>query len=171
MKILKFAVALVLSSAAFAGCGKENRFSFPPLTAEEKALARETPFEDQGRNADPVGLWMSTVTVQGQPAFQAFEAFTGEGLEFLNDNGSPLSGNVCFGVWSAKGRTIQVYHPSWSYDEAGNLIGTLVIKSTIVLDPGGNTYKGTVTAEAFDLNGHSQGVVLTGTLTGKRITI
>jgi len=116
------------------------------------------------------GLWLSTVTVDGQPAFQAFEAFTQDGLEFLNDNGSPVEGNVCFGIWTAAGKNVKVTHPAWNYDPSGNLIGSVVIRETFTLDPGGNAFTGSISVEAFDLNGNSFGIVFQGDVAGKRIT-
>ncbi len=178
MKLMTYATFAVLTSAmastAFAGCGKENRFVYPPIGQESRAAAARSAFE-QGPDAAPpnkdnvTGLWLVTVNADGQVAFQAYEAFTGEGLEFLNDNGSPLAGNVCFGMWTVQGKTVKVTHPSWSYDDSGNLIGTVIISSIITINPDGNTYKGTYTVEAFDLNNHSQGIVLQGSLTARKL--
>ena len=118
-----------------------------------------------------VGLWAVNVTLGGQVIYQAFESFTLDGLEFLNDNGPTLEGNVCFGVWTAPSRnTIKVYHPSWNYDMSGNLIGTVVIRDQITLDASGNSFKGTVVVDTYDLNGNVAAPELQAQLSGKRIT-
>lgn len=112
------------------------------------------------------------LTLGGQIIYQAFESFTSDGLEFLNDNGSPLEGNVCFGAWTPPSRnTVRVYHPSWNYDMAGNLIGTVIIKEQFTFDPGGNSFRGTVVVNTYDLNGHVSGPELQAQLSGKRITV
>ena len=59
---------------------------------------------------------------------------------------------------ATKTDTIQVNHPSWNYDETGNVIGTVVLKSEIVVLPGGNSYRGTVTIEVFDVNDRSASI-------------
>ena len=174
------AVATMLAPGANAGCGKQLASKLAALPAAEPAseqaesrsvvaLARA---EDTPSLAlSSVGLWAVNVTLSGQIIYQAFESFTIDGLEFLNDNGSPLEGNVCFGVWTASSRnTIKVYHPSWSYDMNGNLIGTVVIKEQIALEPGGNSFKGTVVVDSYDLNGKVSGPELQAQLSGKRIT-
>jgi hypothetical protein len=134
-----------------------------------QAIVPDAEQPDPGKG-NPAGLWLTTVSIDGQAVFQAFEAFTGDGLEFLNDNGSPIEGNVCFGYWTSTGKNIKVIHPSWNYDMNGNLIGTIVITSNVTLDPGGNTFKGNVSVEAFGLDGSSQGIVLQAALTGKRLS-
>ena len=117
------------------------------------------------------GLWSTSILLNGQVIYQAFESFTSDGLEFLNNNGSPVEGNVCFGVWSASSRgAVQVRHPSWSYDMNGNLIGTVVITEQITFDAGGNVFKGSVTVASFDLNGNVSGPELQAAVVGKRIT-
>ena len=118
-----------------------------------------------------VGMWEASVILGGETIIQSFESFTSDGLEFLNDNGSPMEGNVCFGVWTAGPRNVvKVYHPSWNYDSNGNLIGTVVIKEQFTLDPGANTFKGTVTVDTYDLKGNVAAPQLQAQLTGKRIT-
>jgi hypothetical protein len=173
------AAAIVIASApvAKAGCG---RAVLPGLLSPESTEAR-TVGPDQsvepGAPAAPgyqaiVGLWLSTVLIGGQPVYQAFESFTSDGLEILNDNGAPQAGNVCLGVWASTGKnTLKVNHPSWNYDNNGNVIGTVVIKSQITLDPAGNSYKGTVTVDTYDLNGKPvPGGSFSGQLVATRIT-
>jgi len=172
-----FILGALSTSTAFGGCGRESRVNFPVLPSGRSLapqIGPSTPEADSPAAlilpGNPTGLWLTTVTSAGQTVYQAFEAFTADGLEILNDNGPTLEGNVCLGTWSGAGRNVKVYHPAWSYDSAGNLIGSVVIRETITLDVPGMAFKGSVTVEAFDLNGHSQGIVFQGDLSGKRIT-
>ena len=183
MSLGMVALSLVLVQGASAGCGNTaSRLSafMPEAPAAPANMELQTPRLDVASARDAqesgpfqsriAGLWSSNVLVGGQVIFQAFESFTGEGLEFLNDNGSTLEGNVCFGTWIAARNTIRIYHPSWNYDQNGNLIGTVIIKTQITLDPGGNTFKGTVVVDSYDLNGNAAAPELQAQVTGKRIT-
>jgi hypothetical protein len=183
-KTLKFvaylgAAAIVMASAPVAeGCG---RAVLPGLLSPESTEARvagPNQSVEPGAPANPgpnqaiVGLWLSTVLIGGQPVYQAFESFTSDGLEILNDNGAPQAGNVCLGVWASTGKnTLRVNHPSWNYDNNGNVTGTVVIKSQITLDSAGNSYRGTVTVDMYDLNGKRvPGGSFSGQLVATRIT-
>jgi hypothetical protein len=171
------ALSTLFAPGANAGCGKElaSKLSvrMPADQAQEQtAAAAEGPKDSPQTGVSIVGMWRSNVSISGQVIFQAFESFTGDGLEFLNDNGSTLEGNVCFGVWNAPSRnTVKVYHPAWNYDMGGNLIGTVVIKAQITIDPSGNTFKGTVVVATYDLNGNVAAPEWRAALTGKRITV
>jgi hypothetical protein len=175
-------MSMMFAPAASAGCGKELGTN---LTVVFNSMARGGSFDasaavshgedhgsDQGPATErpPVGMWLTSVILGGQTIYQSFESFTSDGLEFLNDNGSPSAGNVCFGVWSSTGKnTYKIYHPSWSYDDKGNLNGTVVIKETITIQTGGNSFKGTVTVDSYDLNGKVSAPELVAQITGTRI--
>jgi hypothetical protein len=168
------AVCITLTPSAHAGCGRPV---LPGLLQAETAQAQtaEPRASQPGTPAATyqtiVGLWLSTVTVDGQPFAQGFEAFTSDGIEILNDNGAPQAGNVCLGVWAPTGRnTLTINHPSWNYDNNGNVIGTVVIKSQIAISSSGNTYQGTVMIDIYDLNGNKVAPTTVGQLTAKRIT-
>jgi hypothetical protein len=173
------ALSTLFAPAANAGCGKQLTSK---LAAQMPGDGAQSQPRTAASNVKPedttllalsgVGMWAVNVTLSGQVIYQAFESLTIDGLEFLNDNGSPLEGNVCFGVWTAPSRnTIKVYHPAWNYDMNGNLIGTVVIKEQIALDAGGNSFKGTVVVDTYDLNGNVAGPELQAQLSGKRITV
>lgn len=174
------ALSVLLAPGASASCGKVAMRLSALMPEAQAANARVNPAVDPSRSGDDpgpsvgpgriAGLWSSNVLLDGQVIFQAFEAFTGEGLEFLNDNGSPIEGNVCFGTWTVAAKnTITVYHPAWNYDASGNLIGTVIIKEQITLNPGGNTFKGTVVVDTFDLNGNVAAPELQADITGTRV--
>ena len=97
------AVSAVLAPSARA-CGRPDQHSalsalMPAIgvTARTDMLNRANPSEERETGPQSVvGLWLTTGTIEGQQT-QSFEAFTSDGLEVLNDNGSPLEGNVCLG--------------------------------------------------------------------------
>jgi hypothetical protein len=175
------ALSTLFAPGASAGCGKElaSKLSVqlpgdpvqPHLATAAATAAAEQPRDTPLLAISAVGLWSVNVTISGQVIYQAFESFTLDGLEFLNDNGPTLEGNVCFGVWTAPSHnSVKVYHPSWNYDMNGNLSGTVIIKEQITFDPSGNSFRGTVVVDTYDLNGKSAGPELQAQLSGKRIT-
>jgi hypothetical protein len=118
-----------------------------------------------------VGLWMSTFLSQGQIVDQGFDMWTSDGLEVLNDTPPPATGNVCLGTWvRVAPNTYLLKHPSWTFDAAGNLNGTAIIRETITVDPSGHTYKGTFTVDVLSLSGNPL-QHFAGTITGTRITV
>jgi hypothetical protein len=175
--LIGFVLGLVaLTPSANAACGPKLPAGLLPLTdhvtADAHIKAEATGIPDAAPKAtDIVGLWLVNITVGGQPFAQSFEAFTTDGFEILNDNGPPQAGNVCLGIWTATGRNIiRINHPSWNFDDQGNVIGTVVIKSQISLDNGSNSYHGTFTAYVYDINNNPAGDPLVGQLTATRIT-
>lgn len=117
-----------------------------------------------------VGLWNITFTSGGQVVDQGFDAWHADGTETLNDNPPPSTGNVCLGVWQQMGKTFKLKHPSWTYDNNGNLTGIATIREQVTLDPGGNGFKGTFTIDFADLNNNIL-LHLTGTVSAKRIMV
>jgi hypothetical protein len=136
------------------------------------AADRELPGPARlGGGENVVGLWLSTFTSQGQIVDQGFDMWTSDGLEILNDTPPPATGNVCLGTWSKVApNTYVLKHPSWTFDGAGNLNGTAIIRENITVDPSGMTYKGTFTVDILTLSGNPI-QHLSGTITGTRITI
>ncbi|HLG95071.1 MAG TPA: hypothetical protein VKX49_02035 [Bryobacteraceae bacterium] len=129
------------------------------------------PQQDEGNGRSIVGLWKTTSYSGAQVVDEAFEQWNSDGTEVLNDNPSPLLGNICLGVFIKAGAaTYKLKHPSWTYDNNGNLNGTAIIREQITVAPSGNTYSGTFTVDLFDLNG-THLVQLGGTVTGQRITV
>ena len=120
-------------------------------------------------SASIVGLWNLTVTSGGQVVDVGFDMWHSDGTEVLNDYTNPIEGNVCLGVWKQTGpRTYKLTHPSWYFDGAGNLLGTVVIHETVVLNGDGNSYTGSSTEDVYDVYGNFQGA-LTGELSATRI--
>ncbi len=147
--------------------------------AEASPEAEASPAADESnapasRDVHPgsiVGLWKVDFNSGGQTVDQAFEIWHGDGTEVLNDTTPPAEGNVCFGVWTQSGpRTFRLKHPSWAFDPAGNLVGTVMIRETVTLTNDGNRFHGTATVEFFDLAGNSQGSEQ-GTISGTRVEV
>jgi hypothetical protein len=173
--LISFMLGLVaLTPSANAACGPKLPAGLSPLTDHltENAPPGFGPPDKPAPNAkDIVGLWLVNITIGGQPFAQSFEAFTSDGFEILNDNSPPQAGNVCLGIWASTAtNAIRINHPSWNFDDQGNVIGTVVIKSQISLDNGSNSYHGTFTAVVYDINNKPVGDPLVGELIGTRIT-
>ena len=117
-----------------------------------------------------VGLWSVTLTSGGSVIDIGYDAWHADGTETLND-ASPISHNVCLGVWKQTDRrTYQLKHPALRFDAAGNVIGTLILRETNVINRAGDRFTGTFTIEFFDLNGN-QIFAGAGEIAGERITV
>jgi hypothetical protein len=136
------------------------------------ARLRPAAFVTHGDATQPsiVGLWKVTLTSAGVVVDIGFDAWHADGTETLND-ASPVSHNVCLGVWTHIGRrTFQLKHPAFRYDAAGNVIGTLVLREINTVNRAGDRFTGTFSIEFFDPNGVSifKGE---GEITGERVTV
>ena len=165
---------ITLAPSAHATCGPRIPSGLAPLAGDQAMKADSESVAARAASAavnsgQVVGLWLVTITVDGQPFGQAFESFTSDGLEVLNDSGPPQAGNVCLGAWIPTSRSsIRITHPSWNYDDQGNAIGTVVLVSEITLQSA-NSYKGKVTVTTYDLNGNAVGPALVAQLSATRI--
>jgi hypothetical protein len=138
----------------------------PALTMTVPQPAVDAPASDPSL----VGLWNVTFFSGGQVVDQAFEVFHSDNTEMMVDTAPPASDNVCVGVWAGTSRlTYKLNHPSWTFDDQGNLNGTATIKVNLALSPAGTTFAGTFTVDVFDLHGNNL-EHLTGTVSAKRIT-
>jgi hypothetical protein len=118
-----------------------------------------------------VGLWNVTFTSGGQVVDQGFDSWQLGGTEILNDTPPPATGNVCLGTWmQLSPHVFKLKHPSWTFDNSGNLTGTAVITEQVTVDALSNNYQGPYSYDIYDLNG-SRLQHFTGTITGKRITV
>jgi hypothetical protein len=178
------ALSTILAAGAKADCGPSqnariqagfpaHQFAQTLLTAQASGRnvldAREA--EGQSNNASIVGMWNITFTSGGQVVDQGFDVWHSDGTEVLNDNPPPSTGNVCLGIWQQTGRfTFKLKHPSWTYDNNGNLTGIATIREQVTLDSNGNRFKGTFTVDVADLNGNPI-LHLEGTVSATRITV
>jgi hypothetical protein len=173
-----FAVALFLAlpHTAFADCGSGGA-AFKKLVQGGQAPRREArsprtdsdgPWDDH--RASIVGLWQVTLVAGGEVIDVGFDAWHADGTETLND-ASPISHNVCLGVWQQTGRrTFQLKHPAFRYDAAGNVIGTLVLRETNVVNRAGDRFSGEFTIQFYDPSG-VQVFEGSGEISGERVTV
>ncbi len=141
------------------------------MNAHTRTLNPEASPQAAGGNNSIAGLWMATFISGGQVVDQGFDAWNADGSEILNDNPPPSTGNVCLGTWvKIAPSTYLLKHPSWTFDEAGNVNGMAIIRETVTVSSDNMSYKGTFTVDIVTLSGNpiqSFG----GTLTGTRITV
>ncbi|HLK22692.1 MAG TPA: hypothetical protein VKT81_27290 [Bryobacteraceae bacterium] len=174
-----FALGTALTASASAQCGPSRLFRPMAVTPQAKINPEREAQQFQPPQQSPqpipipsiVGLWKVTYVSDGQTVDVGFDQWNPGGGEILNDTPPPASGNVCLGVWVQVGQlSYKLKHPSWTFDNAGNLTGTAIIREQPVIDTHGNTFKGPFTFDVYDLNGnlleHAAGIV-----TGERITV
>jgi hypothetical protein len=114
------------------------------------------------------GLWQVTFSSDGAVVDMAYEVFHADGTEALNDITPPAEGNVCFGVWVQIDSThFKVTHPSWVFDQNGNLAGTALFVANITLGSA-DSFSGSYTLTYYDTHG-SKGPVYPGTMTATSI--
>ena len=117
-----------------------------------------------------VGLWNVTFSSGGQAVDQGFDQWQLGGTEVLNDTPPPATGNVCLGVWvQLSPHVYKLKHPSWTFDNSGNLTGTAIITEQVTIDVAGNKYQGPYSYDIYDLNGNKL-QHFAGTLNATRIT-
>ena len=158
------AFAAVFASTAGATC---NPSKAPQFRAANRAL----PFVSmkslapviRAADANPaatepsiVGYWYVRFVADGQLVDDGFDMWHSDGTEVLNDTTAPSTGNVCLGVWAKTAPfTYTLKHPSWIFDSAGvNVVGVVIIREQITLDPSGDSFKGLTTFDAYDLSGN-----------------
>lgn len=181
--MLAFAIIVggsMFAAGGWAQCGP-SRVSRPTVSGPEANFEQEREASQllqpsqQLPQAQPiptiVGLWKVTFVSGGQTVDEGFDQWNVGGTEILNDTPPPATGNVCLGVWVQTGPlSYKLKHPSWTFDNAGNLNGTVIIREQPVMDPHGNSFKGPFTYDVYDLNGNLLEHAA-GTITGQRITV
>jgi hypothetical protein len=125
----------------------------------------------KGKASGFVGLWDSKVISDGQVIDEGFDAFHSDGTEVLVDESAPATDNVCLGIWEQTGpSTIKLKHPSWYFDLNGNLLGVVIIRETLTLDPDCDSYHGASTEDIYDTHGNKIGHY-TAEIRATRITV
>lgn len=100
-----------------------------------------------------VGLWHVQYTQGSQVVDEVFDLWHADGTEIGVDTTPPVLGNVCNGVWSQTGTlTYKLTHPSFLFDQNGQVSGTVMIRNVVNLDLRGDTFSGTFTVDVFDNN-------------------
>jgi hypothetical protein len=163
-------VVMMAAAAAFstglAGRADACQYSNRPVLASvtevalKPRLLRPLPAPGEaaragdGSDASVVGLWKITILVNRQPVDEAFEVWHSDGTEMLIDQTPPVMGNVCLGTYEQTGLRVYVLtHPFWVFDSTGNLTGSGLISSTVMLAKDGATFSGSSTEDTFDLKG------------------
>ena len=164
---------LVAPLSLFGACGLADGIR-TKLSSARTSLAAPVglaaPADEQAASAvldhpAVTGLWDIKFYAEGQLVDEGFDAWHADGIETLNDNPPPATGNVCLGVFAQTGqRTFKLKHPSWVYDETNtNVIGIATIRETITMDRSGNGFSGTFTVDVVDTSGnpvgHTEGTV------------
>jgi hypothetical protein len=172
---------LFAASSARAACGAPSGiksgiiikmpFLVQPAGAEDAQPAWESRAETARNKNSIVGLWHVTYTAGGNPLYEAFDQWHGDGTELENPNLAPATGPLCVGVWKHAGpRTFRLHHVGWNFDANGNSLGIFTLKETNTLGPEGNSYQGTFRLTFFDVDGNIVDE-LTGTQKATRITV
>ena len=123
-----------------------------------------------------VGMWHVTFSSDGNDAAPPFipdgatlddgyAQWHTDGTEIMNSSRDPATSNFCLGVWQSEdGRSYKLNHFALSWDNTGALcvprpgatsclVGPTNIREAVTVDPGGNTYSGTVTIDQYDTTG------------------
>jgi hypothetical protein len=174
------AFGIVFAAGAWAQCGlsaiSKPSAAWPENDSQPAVAASEAPAESalaspKDSTAPIIGLWRVTFVSGGQVVDQGFDQWNFGGTEILNDTPPPATGNVCLGVWVQTGpRTFKLKHPSWTFDNSGNLNGTAIIREQVTVDGGGDNFSGPFTIDIYDLSNNLL-LHLSGQITGKRITV
>ena len=140
-----------------------------------------------------VGLWKFTMTSKGNTEKhipdgalldEGYSQWHGDGTELMNSNRDPSTSNFCMGVWKQVGRSTFVlnhfalaWNPAnWSQPgspQAAAFLGPVRITATIVVGPGGDSFKGNFTLTQY---GSDETTVLAptplmGEMSGKRVKL
>lgn len=101
-----------------------------------------------------VGMWNVQYTNNGNLVFQSLEQWHSDGLEFEFADIPTITGDICMGVWSKKGKNYNLYHTGWTFDANGNPNGTMVLTHDDKVARDGNSYAGTFDLKFYDVNGN-----------------
>jgi hypothetical protein len=167
---------LFVASNAVAACGDPSGLK-PGVALKMPFLAQPGGGAGQAHqtkapdNNSIVGLWYVNYESGGQPLYESFDQWHGDGTELENPNLAPATGPLCVGVWKQVGqRTFQLHHVGWNFDINGNSLGSFTLDETNTVSRTGLTYKGTFDLKFYDVDGNLIDEV-TGTQTGTRISV
>jgi hypothetical protein len=187
--LLLSAVALVtvLAPYAHAGCGQYRPASFDAYPQHQLGLPYLLLAASDTEDGNPavsgptmVGTWKEqwiSVGSKGIPDGTEIDAgyaqWHSDGTEInLSGLRSPLTGNVCLGVWKKTGPwSYQMNHFGISYDTTGvNLVGPARIQQWLVLAQDGLATSGKFTIDQYDEAGNLL-AHLQGKIVGTRVTM
>ena len=194
---LRFVVwmgALALASAmipgAVAQCGLPGRLIKPmawqPQSRGAQPMLLRAAF-DEDEEGSIVGMWhvlftahaMNGQAIPDTVIDNALAVWNRDGTEIMNSSRPAQDGNFCLGVWKHTGqRSYLLNHIPWKGNAADptappDAIGApeagVQILENVTLSPGGDSYSGTFTLQAYDAAGNVS-VSFSGTLSAKRVT-
>jgi hypothetical protein len=194
---LAFGAVGALAPAAHAGCGDTSQIQAPFVFSEPgvnaQALLQRAKAASEAAAADKatansasiVGMWriqfISLGNTTHSPAIPdgaqidfGYTHWHSDGTELMNSGGHAANtGNFCMGVWARTGfLTYTLNHFALSYDAtSGNLTAKINIQEQVTLDPGGNSFAGTFTINAFDPTTGAQVDHVVGTISAQRVTV
>ncbi len=174
--LMQMAISVLFVAGAKADCSFSSiprvPARWPAAETQKSAMRSQAKKTDQNQQAFTIiGLWKVSFVSDGQVVDEGFDQWNNGGTEILNDTPPPATGNVCLGVWEKTGpATYKLKHPSWTFDNAGNLTGTAIIREEVTLDNSGDVFKGPFTVDVYDMSGTLL-FHLDGQITGERITV
>jgi hypothetical protein len=130
--------------------------------------------DDHYNEAGIVGFWHFKMSIGGQTIDAGDQQWHGDGTEVLNSGGrSPLTGNICFGVWRRVGNSrYKLNHRGIGFDAKGIAVTSVdTIEFDVTLSRDGNSYTGTFTITSYDKDGNPMPPAVSGNVTGSRITV
>ena len=164
------------SHALAATCGRAAYASGPhaPALAVRPgvATALASASSDDSHRRSIVGLWHVVYTSGGVTAWESFDQWYTDGLEF--EAADLQLGAMCQGTYVKTGPGgVRLFHVGWNFDPTGvTLTGYFTETQTDTVSADGMTYDGTYSLQNFDVSGnHIQGQDQSGTVHGTRLTV
>jgi hypothetical protein len=171
-------LALLGTAPSGAQCGSYQKVSIRSTRFAQpgQAIIRRASLTDSSESNELsiVGFWHFKMLIGGQPIDAGNQQWHSDGTEVLNSGGrSPLTGNICFGVWKQIGeRHYKLNHRGIGFDASGSAIASVdSIEYVVTLSRDGNSYSGTFTSTPYDKDGNRLGPPVDGNVTAKRITV
>ena len=151
------------ASGAKAGCAVPYAEAIPSASLH----GNDSSNQDAGGPNEPVsivGLWHLIYTASydynfpppepATPPFTFLESYKiwhGDGTEFENAFLSPVTGNICFGVWKDLGHgNVKLHHIGLMFGPDGSVANVFTVDETDTVAPNGKTYKGYFDFKLFD---------------------
>lgn len=176
---MKFTIVAIAAFAALAGgsfraeaCNPLLNKNFGKHVAPTILPAAMLAKNSARAGAKPtiVGLWHDVHTASDGTLFlEGYDTWHDDGTEDELGNLPPATGELCVGVYTKHGKTIDLTaHVTFLYDMSGDYQGTLDLVEQNKVASDGNSYTGTFDAKFYDTTGTLFNEV-TGTTTADRL--
>jgi hypothetical protein len=194
-------VGCLFAAPANAGCGTPDLLlhGLMPATAVQGAAAKaarvstslrvtgDAPMLEDRHDQEPggkiVGLWKFTFVSLGNLNLgipdgavldAGFQTWHSDGTELMNSGRPPMTSNFCMGVWDRapanSNYRLNHFALSWAPDGT-TFIGPTNIREQVVVDKGGNNFRGRFSIDQYAPDGVTDLAHLEGTVTATRITV